>query len=173
MMEQKHSVLERTLPLFLSIITVVVLIFIAQLQLGVKRELQDLRERVATMQQAPVEAVEFEPFAPLEKNCTECHSERRFMGVHGSGDEISALINHMEMRPDVKLTPQEVDKIHASMSLLKCTKCHDETTLKQFSALNTAAQRSVLTRMTEKPGAGLSKADADAIQKSVQTLHGF
>ena len=95
------------------------------------------------------------------------------MGLHGPADNIHNIIEHMELNPDLILSSEDVDKVHAAMNLLKCTQCHDEEALKKFGALSTAMQRQVLRRMEEMPGSVIVKADEKAIQRSVQTIQGF
>ena len=172
-METKQHVMEKTLSLFLTVVTVILVVFLSQILLSIRGEMKQLRSDIAALKQEPASAVDFEPFAPLEKNCTRCHTERRFMGIHGSSDDIHAVIKHMEMNPDLRLSPEDVDKIHASMNLLKCTKCHDEQTIKKFGSLNGALQRSILKKMEGKTGSGVTQADEKAIQRSIQTIQGF
>ena len=167
------NIIERTLPLFLAIVTVIVVIFLSQLVIDMRQDMKELRKEITSLQQEPVMAANFEPFSALEQNCTRCHTERRFMGIHGSPDDIHAIIKHMETNPDLKLAAEDVDKVHAAMNLLKCTQCHDEMTIKKFGALNTAMQRSILKRMEEKPGTTVQAADERTIQRSIQTIQGF
>jgi hypothetical protein len=161
------------LRLFLTVVTLIVVVFVAQILIKMQDELSGLKAEIALLTQEPVTAVDFAPFAPLDENCTQCHSERRFMGMHGSETDIQSIVDHMEMQADLALSPEDVDRVHAAMNLLKCAECHDEAALKKFAALNTSAQQKVLKRMETIPGSILANGDLSAIQRSVRTIQGF
>ena len=172
-MERKTHLFERILPFFLVIITAIIVVFLSQLMLNMKSELGEIKVSLATIESETMRNGSFEPFAALEQKCIDCHSERRFLGIHGSSAEILQIIKHMEMMPDINLSSADVNKIHSSLELLKCVRCHDEQALKKLSALSTDYQLQMIERMAEKTGSEISAEDIKNIQSSLQSIKGF
>jgi hypothetical protein len=172
-MENKTHLFNRFLPLLLAIITTIVVIFMAQILLDVKAELKEVKTAMRNLEQEKISNVSFKPFTALEENCTSCHNERKFMGIHGGEAEITSVIKFMEQMPDVHLSSQDVDKIHGSLSLLRCVKCHDEEQLKILGTLSSAKQKEVIEKMSKKRGAGILPEDIDQIQLTLLKVQGF
>jgi hypothetical protein len=95
------------------------------------------------------------------------------MGMHGSEADIQSIVDHMNMQTELALAPEDVDRVHAAMSLLKCAECHDETVLRKYAALNTTAQQKALKKMEAVPGSIVANGDYKAIQRSIRTIQGF
>lgn len=164
---------ERTLPLFLAIVTAIVVVFQAQLTMRLSTELAVLKTQITAMKPAAKTGGEVHPFAVLEQQCTSCHSERRFMGIHGTGSELENVMRHMENMPGAHLSPTDKDKIHNSLRLLQCTRCHDEGIFQSLAALNPREQRATIERMTTKMGSPASEEEINAIQRGFQSIQGF
>lgn len=172
-MENKTHLFNRFLPLLLAIITTIVVIFMAQILLDVKAELKEVKTTLLKMEQEKISSASFKPFSVLEENCTGCHNERKFMGIHGGEAEITNVIKFMEQMPDVHLSPQDADKIHGSLELLKCVKCHDEGTIKKLGMMSVSKQRDIIERMGKKRGSGILSEDVNKIQQSLLKVQGF
>ncbi len=172
-MENKNHLFSRLLPFLLTIITTIIVVFIAQILLDVKAELKEVKAALQKMEDEKIQSVTFQPFGALQENCTDCHNERKFMGIHGGESEISNVIKFMEQMPDVHLSPQDVEKVHSSLELLKCTKCHDDTQLKVLGTMNAARQREIIERMSKKSGSNILPEDVDRIQKALLEIQGF
>ncbi|MBU1921016.1 hypothetical protein KKG66_09230 [bacterium] len=161
------------MPLFLVVITAIIVVFQAQILLEVRSELAGLKETIALQNEVFTTDQAMEPFAPLEENCTRCHSERRFAGFHGSDKDIGAMISHMEMNEELELSQFDVDRIHKSIQFLKCVSCHGEENLKTMAGMSSAKRLEVVERMRTKPGANISDEDARAIERAIQNIQGF
>lgn len=172
-MENKSHLFERIIPFFLIIISTIVIIFIAQVLIQLKGELRDIKTTLAVLQNEKVINAKFEPFKILEENCTSCHSERKYSGIHGQGEEITKVLNYMEKMPDAHISSLDVGKIHGSLTLLQCVRCHDENQIKMLGTLNAAMQREYIERMTKKSGSGIANEDVSKIQKALHQIQGF
>jgi hypothetical protein len=172
-MENKNHFISRMLPFLLTIITTVVVVFIAQILLGVKAELNEVKATLQKMEEEKVKNVTLQPFKPLQENCTSCHNERKFMGIHGGDAEINNIINFMAQMPDVHLSPQDVEKVHGSLVLLKCTNCHDEQQIKVLGTMSAEKQKEIIMRMSKKSGSNISPDEVNQIQKALLEIQGF
>lgn len=172
-MQNGSHLFERTLPLFLAMITAIVVVFIAQLNLDMKKEIGELRQALSTVQAETAAGPAVEPFGILEEKCTDCHAERRFTQVHGTSADIAHVMKFMESMPDVDLSEKDVQKIHGSLQLLACAQCHDEQTIKEVAALSPDRQRAIIERMASKPGSGISLDDVSDMQRAFQAIQGF
>jgi len=170
---QRSHLFERTLPLFLAIITAIIVVFQAQILLELRSEVAALKETVTLQNETLTAGQAIEPFAALDENCTKCHTERRFTGFHGSENDIGAMISHMEVNEDVNLSQQDVDRIHKSIQFLKCVSCHDEGPLKKMASMSSAKRFQIIDQMRNKPGAAISDEDARAIERAIQDIQGF
>ena len=172
-MENKSHLFERIIPFFLIIISTIIIIFIAQVVIQLKGELQDIKTTLTDLQNEKVTNAKFEPFKVLEDNCTSCHSERKYSMIHGQGEEITKVLNYMEKMPDAHISLPDLDKIHGSLTLLQCIRCHDENQIKMLGALNASMQREYIERMTKKSGSGIVNEDVSKIQKALLQIQGF
>lgn len=172
-MNNNSHLFERLLPFLLIIVTALVVVFMAQILLDVRAELIEVKVALQKMEEERIKSVSLQPFNTLQENCTDCHNERKFMGIHGGDAEINNIIKFMEQMPDVHLSPQDVDKVHGSLTLLKCAKCHDEGQLQVLASLNSARQREIIERMSKKTGSNISQDEVAKIQKALLEIQGF
>lgn len=172
-MNNKTHLFERLLPFLLIIVTAVVVVFMAQILLDVRAEILEVKAALKKMEEERIKRVTFQPFRPLQENCTDCHNERKFMGIHGGEAEIGNIIKFMDQMPDVHLSPQDVQKIHGSLELLKCAKCHDEDQLNLLGTMSASRQREIIEKMSKKSGAEILPEDVDKIQRALLEIQGF
>lgn len=172
-MQHEPHLFERTLPLFLAIVTAIVVVFQSQLTMRLSSEIAELKSQITAVKPETRTTGGVRPFAALEQQCTSCHSERRFMGMHGSASELENVVRHMESMPGAHLTPSDKDVIHGSLRLLQCTRCHDESVFQSLAALNIREQRATIERMTAKSGTAASEDEIQAIQRGFQSIQGF
>lgn len=172
-MENNNHLFSRILPFLLTIVTAIIVVFMAQTLLDVKAELKEVKTALLKMEQEKISSASFKPFAVLEENCTGCHNERKFMGIHGGDAEITNVIKYMEQMPDVHLSPQDADKIHGSLELLKCVKCHEESTIKKLGMMSASKQHDIVESMSKKTGSGILSEDVNKIQQSLLKVQGF
>ncbi len=172
-MENKNHLFSRLLPFLLTIVTTIIVVFIAQILLEVKAELKEVKATLQKMEDEKIQSVTFQPFKSIQENCTDCHSERKFMGIHGGEGEISNIIQYMQQMPDAHLSPSDVEKVHGSLALLKCVQCHDENQLQVLASLNSARQREIIERMSKKSSSKISADELSQIQKALSEIQGF
>lgn len=172
-MENKNHLFSRLLPFLLTIVTAVVVVFTAQILLDVRAELMEIKSALNKMEEEKIRSVSFQPFQALEENCTDCHSDRRFMGIHGDETDITNIIRFMEKMPDAHLSPQDVEKVHSSLFLLKCVNCHDESQLKVLGTMSASGQREIIERMSKKSGSNILPDEVDDIHKTLLKIQGF
>lgn len=79
----------------------------------------------------------------------------------------------MEKVPDLRRYAQERDKVHASLELLKCVRCHDEVNLKKLAPMGTAERLEIIRRMREKPDSGMTPEESAEILRACQKILGF
>jgi cytochrome c553 len=172
-MKEESPKLQSMLSIFLAVITTIVVVFLAQLVLDMKSELGEIKTTLATLRTESATKIGVEPFRALEASCTNCHSERRFVGIHGSSSELKQMINKMEALPDAHISAQDRDKIHASLQLLQCVRCHDDQALKKLATLKRERQREIINKMAEKPGSEIPPEAAEEIMRAYQNIQGF
>lgn len=118
-------------------------------------------------------AVAVPPGAGSGAKCVSCHSDSKFLGVHGTSNELQGIIAKMEKLPDVRFSAQERDRAHASLELLKCVRCHDEVNLKKLAPMSTAEQLEIIRRMREKLDSGIAPEESAEILRAYQKIRGF
>jgi hypothetical protein len=108
-----------------------------------------------------------------EERCTSCHAERRFAGEHNVPGEMESALSHMKAMPDAHFTDQDMAKIHASLSLLRCKSCHSEEKLRLLALKSPEERMAVIQRMALQPGSNLNPDEVESIHTSYQQLFGF
>jgi hypothetical protein len=173
-MKEEPPGVQRLLSIFLLTITAIVVVFLAQLVLHIESEVGEIKTMLARLRTESVTRVAAEPFKALETSCLDCHSDRKFLGVHGSSFELKQIISRMEALPDAHISAKDRDKIHASLLLLRCARCHDgDNLLRQFATLETGRQRQLVREMAEKPGSTVSPEETEEILRAYRHIQGF
>ena len=172
-MDGKTNTSMSTIPFVLSIIAVILLAFVTHMTFEMRKEIAALRTDMSLTKGHTAMQASLEPFSVLDKNCTRCHAERRFMGFHGGEEDIDRVIRKMQAKPDGGLTDDEMKRVHSSMALLACVQCHDETALETFAARTPVEQRMIFQRMQEKPGSKLKKDMVNGVQQALYEIQGF
>jgi cytochrome c553 len=108
------------------------------------------------------------------QNCVECHSSRR-LGATVSMEpaEVQRTIERMQSHPGANIPEREVERISASLLVLRCARCHGEETL-NLMVLKTQPERiATVRRMAALPGSGVRSDQVAAIAQAFDTLVGF
>jgi len=172
-MAESGQPIVRSLTIVAGIVAVIIIVFLVQLTLETNREITSLRDELRESRDLPVASLAHDPFAPLDKNCTWCHSDRRFLSFHGSPDAIDDVVHRMAEKTHAEFTDAELRQIHGSMELLKCVKCHDHHTVELFAAYPKAKQEEIFDNMWRKPESGLTKEDGSKISSALHAIQGF
>ncbi|OGL67443.1 MAG: hypothetical protein A3J27_10250 [Candidatus Tectomicrobia bacterium RIFCSPLOWO2_12_FULL_69_37] len=173
-MKEMTARLREMLTMFLVLVTAIVVVFVAQLTLEVRSELVRVKTAIQAIRTDPkAREASLQPFAVFDEKCVSCHSDRKFLGVHGTSSELQGIIAKMEKLPDVHLSAQERDRVHASLELLKCVRCHGEVNLKKLAPMGTAERLEIIRRMREKPDSGMAPEESAEILRAYQKIQGF
>ena len=167
-MSPRASFLNTVLSIFVS----VMLILLCAMVLNLRGEIQTLRRESVTREDLVQTRVpELRVFA--EEKCTTCHTERKFLGEHMSPSQLESHVAQMAAMPDVKLSDEEVAKVHASLNVMKCMQCHDSIVLKELALKSQEERLGVINRMIEKQGSRISSEEMDGIDRSFEMILGF
>jgi len=107
----------------------------------------------------------------IQKNCVECHSARR-LGVTVSMEptEIRGTVERMQTHPGANIPEGELERISASIMVVRCARCHDEGTL-NLMVLKTQPERiATVRRMAALPGSGVRPDQVTAIAQAFEKL---
>jgi hypothetical protein len=163
----------RVIGLAAGLAGLIVIVFLAQLLNETKEELATLRAELKDTRHDAIERVRSDHFASLDKNCTWCHRDVRFLSFHGDEASKEALVNSMMAKAGVTLSDAELRQIHGAMDLLTCISCHDQLTIDKFNALSPEKQTQMFRSMTQMPGSGLKDADSTRINAALHAIQGF
>jgi hypothetical protein len=108
-----------------------------------------------------------------EQKCTGCHTERRFAGPHNVSGQIEQAIAHMEALPDARFTKEDMDKIHASLDLFRCSQCHGTDQLRKLAIKSPADRMRIVRDMAGKPGSNITPDEVTRILRAYEQLVGF
>jgi hypothetical protein len=107
----------------------------------------------------------------LAQNCVACHSARR-LGATVSMEpaEVQRTIQRMQSHPGASIPPDELERIAASLLVLRCARCHGEETL-NLMVLKTQPERiATIRRMSVLPGSGVRPDQVIAIAQAFDEL---
>jgi len=162
----------RVLLIFLIICNTLLLLFLTNLTLGTREDLTGLQTTLATksdlmnLKQASSEDV-------LQQNCGRCHSESRFASFHGNEPELLAMIQEMQSMTGSQINPNDVEKIHASLELLRCNTCHEQNRLRMLGLKSEEERKDLIGKMLEKTNSTPDREEVDRLNRSYQQLYGF
>ena len=107
----------------------------------------------------------------LAQNCVECHSARRLGAVVALDPaDIQGTVERMQSHPGANIPPGDVERIAASLLVLRCARCHGEDTL-NLMVLKTQPERiATIRRMAALPGSGVRPDQVPAIAQAFETL---
>lgn len=162
----------RVLLIFLIICNTLLLLFMTNLTLGTREDVAGLQTILATksdlmnLKQASSTNV-------LQENCGRCHSESRFASFHGSEAELLSMIQEMQTLSGSNINPGDVEKIHASLDLLQCNSCHEQSRLRALGLKSEEERKAMISKMLEKTKATPDREEVDRLNRSYQQLYGF
>jgi hypothetical protein len=119
---------------------------------------------VAALRPLPVRQI-------LMKSCVECHSTRRLgPTVSMEPTEIQRTVERMQTHPGANIPEGEVQRIGASLLVLRCARCHGEETL-NLMVLKTEPERiATIRRMAALPGSGVRPDQVASIAQAFDML---
>ena len=157
---------------FLTILNAVLIVLLAGLVRDTRQDVNALRGVLASKQDlVNIAAPKLTLFH--EEKCTGCHTERRFVGPHTSGGQIEQIVAQMSKLPDAHITKKDLDKIHASLELLRCSQCHGVDQLRQLAIKSPTERMRIVREMVAKPGSRLSPDDVTRVLRAYELMIGF
>jgi hypothetical protein len=156
---------------FLLMVNTVLMVLACNMLVGIRNEMKGLND-VATTSDVLAAAIPADHFEmPFRQKCTRCHTERRFAGMDGSPDEMLSIVRRMQGHPNADIGDDDVTKIQASLTILKCTVCHTSDRLRKLSLMNDEEQLSTIRSMHEKHGGpAITREEARQIQEAYKQL---
>jgi len=147
------------------------------LTVAVLSQMRELQQRVATLPPDPATKRDVASLRPLQirqilrQNCVECHTTRRLAATLSMEPaDIQRTIERMQNHPGANIPQGEFERITSSLLVIRCARCHDETTL-NLMALKTAPERiATIRRMAALPGSGLRAYQVPAVAQAFETL---
>jgi hypothetical protein len=142
-------------------------------------QVRDVRTRVASLPPDLATRRDVASLRPLQirqvvmQNCVQCHTARRLATtVSMEPAQIQPTIERMQAHPGANIPPGEVERIAASLLVLRCARCHGEETL-NLMVLKTQPERiATIRRMAALPGSGVRADQVAAISQAFDTLMG-
>jgi hypothetical protein len=148
------------------VLTVALIAQVREMQQKVASLPPDLATKrdVASLRPLPIRQI-------LTENCVGCHTARR-LGTTASLEpaQLQSAIARMQSHPGADIKPNELERITASMLVLRCARCHDEATV-NLMVLKTQPERiATIRRMAALPGSGVRPDQVAAIAQAFETL---
>jgi hypothetical protein len=157
---------------FLTILNAVVLVLLAGLVRDTRHDVNALRGVLASKQDlVNIAAPKLTLFH--EEKCTTCHTERRFAGPHDGGGQMERIVVQMSKLPDARISKKEMDKIHASLELLRCSQCHGADQLRQLAIKSPSDRMRIVREMVAKPGSRLTPDEVTRVLRAYEQMIGF
>ena len=163
----------RMLVIFLLFVNTIVVVALCSLTYQFMVEVRELGSVLATKTDLQAARTTDNALLFQEEKCTRCHTERRFAGMHGTEDGLLGVIKRMQKLSDSRIQESDVSRIHASLALLKCTRCHTTDKLEQLGLLGNEMQLSTLRRMQQKPQSQISPDELANIRQAFHIIQGF
>ena len=163
-------------PAFRVIVMVVLLVNLI-LTIALIAQVQNLQQRVAGLPPDLARKTDVAMLRPLgvreilRQNCVECHSARR-LGVTVSMEpaEIQRTVARMQNHPGADIAEHDLERITASLLVVRCARCHGEETL-NLMVLKTQPERlATIRRMAALPGSGVRPDQVLAIAQAFDKL---
>jgi hypothetical protein len=157
------------------VVTLVVLVNLV-LTIALLAQVREVRLRVASLPpdiatKRDVAAVRPLPVRQiLTDNCVGCHTARRLGTAVFEPVELRRTVERMQSHPGADIPDAQMERIVASMQVLRCVRCHDEATI-NLMVLKTQPERiATIRRMAALPGSGVRADQVAAIAQAFDTL---
>jgi hypothetical protein len=157
---------------FLTILNAVLIVLLAGLVRDTRQDVNALRDVLASKQDlVNIAAPKLTLFH--EEKCIGCHTERRFAGPHGGQGQIEQIVAQMSKMPGAHIAKKDLDKIHASLELLRCSQCHGADQLRQLAIKSPTERMRIVREMVAKPGSRLTPDEVTRVLRAYEQMIGF
>jgi hypothetical protein len=157
---------------FALALNLVLTVFLIDELLVVRSEVRALPEKLVTKDDAaalrPLRIQQI-----LDSRCARCHTDRRFAAVLGwERQPILDVVARMSSHPGANIAPADFELIQASLTMLQCTRCHNEAVLSRLAFQTPAQQAATIRRMQQMPESGIRPDQVPQIIEAFRTLSG-
>jgi hypothetical protein len=164
------------MPAFRIVIMLVVIVNLI-LTIAVISQLRELQQRVDALPPNLATKHDVAMLRPLRvreilmHNCVECHSARRLSSTLSMEPaQIQRTVERMQTHPGADIPARELERISASLMVVRCARCHGEETL-NLMVLKTQGERiATIRRMAALPGSGVRADQVLAIAQAFDKL---
>ena len=135
-----------------------------------RADLSQIRSEMATRDDIVAVAV---PRIELSQQgkCDRCHTELRYAGEKNTRRaNIAGALAHMRTLPDAGLTDEEMERLTASLDLLRCTGCHDVDVLRSMALESEERRLEIIRRCISRPGSNISPDKATDILRAYHVI---
>jgi hypothetical protein len=140
-------------------------------------QVRDVQQRLASLPSDVASRRDVAALRPLPvrqlvtRNCVECHSSRRLgVTVSMEPDDVQRTVERMQSHPGADIPHGELDRIAASLLVLRCARCHGEETLNLMLLKSQPERIATIRRMAALPGAGVRRDQVPAIAQAFEKL---
>jgi uncharacterized membrane protein len=161
---------------FRIVVMLVVLVNLI-LTIALITQVRDVQQRIASLPPDLASKRDVAALRPLQvrqiltQNCVQCHTTRR-LGITVSMEptQIQRTIERMQSHPGANIAPADLERIAASLLVVRCARCHSEETL-NLMVLKTEPERiATIRRMAALPGSGVRPDQVTAIAEAFERL---
>jgi hypothetical protein len=159
------------LALSLALNLILTLLLISQV-LVVRDEVRALPDRLVTKDNvAALRPLRIQEI--LDSRCSSCHTDRRFSRALGwERQPILNVVSRMASHPGANIPAEEFGRIQAALTMLQCTRCHNEAVLSRLAMQTPDEQVSTIRRMQRLPESGIRSDQIPEIVQAFRTLSG-
>jgi hypothetical protein len=161
---------------FRIVVMLVVLVNLI-LTIALITQVRDVQQRIASLPPDLASKRDVAALRPLQvrqiltQNCVQCHTTRR-LGITVSMEptQIQRTIERMQSHPGANIAQADLERIAASLLVVRCARCHSEETL-NLMVLKTQPERiATIRRMAALPGSGVRPDQVTAIAEAFERL---
>jgi uncharacterized membrane protein len=161
---------------FRIVVMLVVLVNLI-LTIALITQVRDVQQRIASLPPDLASKRDVAALRPLQvrqiltQNCVQCHTTRR-LGITVSMEptQIQRTIERMQSHPGANIAQADLERIAASLLVVRCARCHSEETL-NLMVLKTQPERvATIRRMSALPGSGVRPDQVAAIAQAFEKL---
>ena len=158
------------------VVTVVVLVNLI-LTVGLISQMREVQQKVASLPADLATKRDVASLKPLPirqiltENCVGCHTARK-LGNAASLEpaQLQHTVARMQTHPGADIRSEDLEKIGASMLVLRCARCHDEATVNLMVLKSQPERLATIRRMAALPGSGVRPDQVVAIAQAFETL---
>ena len=159
---------ERTVVFVAGSIFIILTTFTSVSVTMIHREINGLQDVLSTKQELANLATHIGPSDPalagLSGTCTSCHTSETFAQSHGTNIDVRELVARMNDLSGANIPQEEIPRVEAALTFMKCAHCHTIDKLKELAILSPEERWSVIVKMMKSEGSEITPDDAQRIR---------